>query len=192
MAATVAHEIRNPLGGIAGYAGMLERDLDSDDPNRRLVQKITEGVGRLNRIVVSLLNYTRPLRLNVHPVNLVELVEETTAFFSIDIERSREDIHIERRFPDGDLICRIDPEQLQQVILNLLQNAMQAMPKGGAIKVGLRTEGELGVLTISDTGVGMNDEVRERLMENFVPEPRGIISVKGQIEMQIWWLTDRI
>ena len=167
MAATVAHEIRNPLGGIAGYAGMLERDLDSDDPNRRLVQKITEGVGRLNRIVVSLLNYTRPLRLNVHPVNLVELVEETTAFFAIDIERSREDIHIERRFPDGDLICRIDPEQLQQVILNLLQNAMQAMPEGGAIEVGLRTEGELSVLTISDTGVGMNDEVREKLFTPF-------------------------
>ena len=59
MAATVAHEIRNPLGGIAGYAGMLERDLAADDPNRRLVYKITEGVGRLNRIVVSLLNYTR-------------------------------------------------------------------------------------------------------------------------------------
>ena len=167
MAATVAHEIRNPLGGIAGYAGMLERDLDSNDPNRRLVQKITEGVGRLNRIVVSLLNYTRPLRLNVHPVNLVELLEETTAFFAIDIERSREDIRIERDFPDGDLICRIDPEQLQQVILNLLQNAMQAMPDGGAIAVGLRVEESEGVLSIGDTGIGMADEVREKLFTPF-------------------------
>jgi PAS domain S-box-containing protein len=167
MAATVAHEIRNPLGGIAGYAGMLERDLDSDDPNRRLVQKITEGVGRLNRIVVSLLNYTRPLRLNVHPVNLVELLEETTAFFAIDIERSREDIRIERDFPDGDLICRIDPEQLQQVILNLLQNAMQAMPDGGAIAVGLRVEENQGVLSVGDTGIGMADEVREKLFTPF-------------------------
>lgn len=167
MAATVAHEIRNPLGGIAGYAGMLERDLDSDDPNRRLVQKITEGVGRLNRIVVSLLNYTRPLRLNVHPVNLVELLEETTAFFAIDIERSREDIRLERDFPDGDLICRIDPEQLQQVILNLLQNAMQAMPDGGAIAVGLRVEENQGVLSVGDTGIGMADEVREKLFTPF-------------------------
>ena len=167
MAATVAHEIRNPLGGIAGYAGMLERDLDSNDPNRRLVQKITEGVGRLNRIVVSLLNYTRPLRLNVHPVNLVELLEETTAFFAIDIERSREDIRLERDFPDGDLICRIDPEQLQQVILNLLQNAMQAMPDGGAIAVGLRVEENQGVLSVGDTGIGMADEVREKLFTPF-------------------------
>ncbi len=167
MAATVAHEIRNPLGGIAGYAGMLERDLAADDPNRRLVYKITEGVGRLNRIVVSLLNYTRPLSLNVHPVNLAELVEETTAFFAIDIERSREDIRIERDFPADELICRVDPEQLQQVILNLLQNAMQAMPEGGAIEVGLRAEGGTGVLIVGDTGVGMDDEVREKLFTPF-------------------------
>ena len=167
MAATVAHEIRNPLGGIAGYAGMLERDLASDDPNRRLVHKITEGVGRLNRIVVSLLNYTRPLQLNVHPVNLVELIEETTAFFAIDIERSREDIRIERNYPDGDLICRIDPEQLQQVILNLLQNAMQAMPAGGTIEIGLHAEENSSVLTVGDTGVGMDDEVREKLFTPF-------------------------
>ena len=167
MAATVAHEIRNPLGGIAGYAGMLERDLAADDPNRRLVHKITEGVGRLNRIVVSLLNYTRPLSLNVHPVNLAELVEETTAFFAIDIERSREDIRIERDFPADELICRVDPEQLQQVILNLLQNAMQAMPEGGTIEVGLRAEGNTGVLIVGDTGVGMDDEVREKLFTPF-------------------------
>ena len=167
MAATVAHEIRNPLGGIAGYAGMLERDLAADDPNRRLVHKITEGVGRLNRIVVSLLNYTRPLSLNVHPVNLAELVEETTAFFAIDIERSREDIRIERAFPADELICRVDPEQLQQVILNLLQNAMQAMPEGGAIEVGLRAEGNTGLLIVGDTGVGMDNEVREKLFTPF-------------------------
>ena len=167
MAATVAHEIRNPLGGIAGYAGMLERDLAAEHPNRRLVHKITEGVGRLNRIVVSLLNYTRPLRLNIHPVNLVELVEETTAFFAIDIERSREDIHIERDFTIGDLICRIDPEQLQQVVLNLLQNAMQSMPEGGTIDISLHSGENCGVLTVGDTGIGMDDEVREKLFTPF-------------------------
>ena len=167
MAATVAHEIRNPLGGIAGYAGMLERDLGSEDPNRRLVHKIIEGVARLNRIVSSLLTYTRPLRLNVYPVNLTELVEEATAFFAIDVERSREDIHIERRYADRELTCRIDPEQLQQVILNLLQNAMQAMPEGGTITVDVHAENSEGIFTISDTGVGMDDDVREKLFTPF-------------------------
>ena len=167
MAATVAHEIRNPLGGIAGYAGMRERDLGSEDPNRRLVHKIIEGVARLNRIVSSLLTYTRPLRLNIYPVNLTELVEEATAFFAIDVERSREDIHIERRYADRELTCRIDPEQLQQVILNLLQNAMQAMPEGGTISVDVHAGNSEGIFTISDTGIGMDNDVREKLFTPF-------------------------
>ena len=61
MAATVAHEIRNPLGGIGGFAGLLERDLEVDDPRRRLVKKVVEGVESLNRMVTNLLNYTRPI-----------------------------------------------------------------------------------------------------------------------------------
>jgi PAS domain S-box-containing protein len=167
MAATVAHEIRNPLGGIAGFAALLERDLETEDPRRRLVHKITEGVARLNRIVSSLLTYTRPLRLNVHPVNLVELVEEATAFFEIDLERHRKNIRIDRHYPDAGLVCRLDPEQLQQVILNLLQNATQAMPQGGTIGVRIYAERTQGVFCISDTGIGMDAEVRQKLFTPF-------------------------
>ncbi len=167
MAATVAHEIRNPLGGIAGYAGMLERDLSSEDPNRRLVHRIIEGVGRLNRIVSSLLTYTRPLRLNAYPVNLVELVEETTAFFEIDLERQRDDITVARSYENVALVCRLDPEQVQQVILNLLQNATQAMPEGGTLQIRVFSEGELGTFCISDTGIGMEIDVQEKLFTPF-------------------------
>ncbi len=167
MAATVAHEIRNPLGGIAGYAGMLERDLDGDDPNRRLVHRIIEGVGRLNRIVSSLLTYTRPLRLNAYPVNLVELVEETTAFFEIDLERQRDDIAVKRDYAAEPLVCRLDPEQLQQVILNLLQNATQAMPEGGTLHIRVFAEGDTGAFCIGDTGIGMEADVRDKLFTPF-------------------------
>ena len=167
MAATVAHEIRNPLGGIAGYAGMLERDLSSEDPNRRLVHRIIEGVGRLNRIVSSLLTYTRPLRLNAYPVNLVELVEETTAFFEIDLERQHNDITVVRSYENDALVCRLDPEQLQQVILNLLQNATQAMPEGGTLQIRVFSEGDLGTFCIGDTGIGMKTDVRDKLFTPF-------------------------
>ena len=171
MAATVAHEIRNPLGGIAGFATLLERDLAADDPRRRLARKITEGVARLNRIVSSLLSYTRPLTLNTRPVNIVEVVEEATAFFEIDLERRHENISLQRLYPALPLDCAIDPEQFQQVILNLLHNATQAMsPRGGTITIGLVTHTPDPAqirLTVRDQGMGMSSEVQQKLFTPF-------------------------
>jgi PAS domain S-box-containing protein len=167
MAATVAHEIRNPLGGIAGFAALLERDLEKEDPRRRLVQKITEGVARLNRIVTSLLSYTRPLNLNTHPVNLPALVEEVAAFWEIDLERGKSQIKIARRFPADELVCPIDPEQFQQVILNLLQNATQAMPQGGQIELEIVGDEQEALLHVHDHGIGMEADVLDKLFTPF-------------------------
>lgn len=171
MAATVAHEIRNPLGGIASFANLLERDLDVDDPSRRLVRKITEGVARLNRIVSSLLSYTRPLNLDTHEVDLSAVVEEATAFFELDLDRFGGNIRIERHFPGQPLNCEIDTEQFQQVILNLLLNATQAMRDGGAIRMEVFADDDAenphAVLCVHDTGIGIDEEIREKLFTPF-------------------------
>jgi signal transduction histidine kinase len=171
MSATVAHEIRNPLGGMAGFAALLERDLEEGDPRRRLAGKISEGIARLNRIVSSLLAYTRPLQLNPHPVDLVELVQGTASFFAVDPACTVAGITINCRHTSSDIVCNVDPEQFRQVILNLLQNATQAMPGGGVIDV------EVGVsptrdppramLRVCDGGVGMSSEVRQKLFTPF-------------------------
>ena len=170
MAATVAHEIRNPLGGIASFANLLERDLAAHDPSRRLVRKITEGVARLNRIVSSLLSYTRPLNLNTHSVDVAEVVEEAAAFFEIDTERTGGKIAIVRHFPEEPLVCHVDTEQFQQVILNLLLNATQAMPEGGDIDVEVfpisKSDGG-ATLCVRDHGVGIKEEFQEKLFTPF-------------------------
>ena len=171
MAATVAHEIRNPLGGMAGFAALLERDLEEDDPRRRLVRKISEGISRLNRIVSSLLTYTRPLELNVHPVDLVQLAQGTTAFFAVDPACVRAGVTINCRHDESGIVCNLDPEQFRQVLLNLLQNATQAMPAGGVIEVEVgvtRTpDPPQAVLRVRDSGVGMSEEVRQKLFTPF-------------------------
>ncbi len=171
MSATVAHEIRNPLGGIGGFADVLARKLEPDDPRRRLVVKITEGIDRLNSVVSNLLTYTRPAQLNLRPV---EVVEDCVGFFEIDVQR---DYTVEK------LPCQIDPEQVQQIVLNLLHNAVQAIPESGWVRIQVRSEDDaaglyeweetatpsspVAVLSIADSGIGMTKDIQAKLFRPF-------------------------
>ena len=169
MAATVAHEIRNPLGGIASFANLLERDLDAGDPNRRMVSKITEGVARLNRIVSSLLSYTRPLNLNTRKTDVREIVEEAASFFEVDPEGGSGETVIERSYPQTPLVVELDTEQVHQVVLNLLLNAAQAMPDGGVVRIEVLREADAAEtqIRIRDEGPGIDAAVREKLFTPF-------------------------
>ena len=178
MAATVAHEIRNPLGGIGGFAGLLARDLNVDDPRRRLVKKVIEGVESLNRMVTNLLNYTRPLQLNKRPVDLVQVVEDSIGFFEVDAGNRRENVELKRKYASSEISCNVDPEQIQQIMLNLLHNAVQAMPSGGRVMIGVsEVEGSIDsrteldapcvALSVSDSGTGMSEEVKSKLFMPF-------------------------
>ncbi len=178
MSATVAHEIRNPLGGIGGFAEVLSRKLEHEDPRRELVTRIVEGIDRLNGVVSNLLNYTRPTQLTTRPVNFVEVIEDCLGFFEIDAGARAEEIEIQRRYEAEEVTCDVDPEQIQQIVLNLLHNAVQAIPGDGWIRTEIQTrqEGEpvedgieppYLVFTVADSGSGMNEEIRSKLFRPF-------------------------
>ncbi|MCK4224355.1 MAG: PAS domain S-box protein [candidate division Zixibacteria bacterium] len=183
MAATVAHEVKNPLGGIRGFADLLDRDLEEGDPRKKSVEKIMEGIETLDKIVLGLLNYTKPIKLDLHQVEFISFMDEVIKFFEIDLEREKKKIDIVRKYPERTLLCRIDPEQFRQVILNLLHNATQAMPHGGRIMVQVNEEREGRgtpqnslrihpeakkiVLKISDTGTGMSKATLDKLFTPF-------------------------
>jgi PAS domain S-box-containing protein len=167
MAATVAHEVKNPLGGIRGFADLLDRDLEEKDPRKKSVQKILEGVETLDKIVLSLLNYTKPIKLDSHQIEFINFIDEVIKFFEIDLGREKKKIQINRKYPEKTLLCRIDPEQFRQVILNLLHNATQAMPHGGTIGVEVNEEKKGVVLEISDTGIGMSKATLDKLFTPF-------------------------
>jgi PAS domain S-box-containing protein len=184
MAAVVVHEVKNPLGGIKGFAELLERDLDEGDPKRRSVKKILEGVEMLDRIVKSLLDYTKPVKLQPHKVEMTKFLDETINFIQMDGTHERTDIHIVKRYQSDDLCCNLDDEQFRQILLNLLHNAMQAMPGGGQLTVDLGQESgnldpadkgmpEKMVLRISDTGVGMSPDVLKKLFTPFFTTKEG-------------------
>lgn len=136
MAATVAHEIRNPLGGIEGFASLLSRDFDEDDPRSRLVKKILEGARSLNRVVNELLVFTRPIKLDFRKVELIHVVDGAISFLTEDIKRPG--IRLYKRFGSKELTVWGDDEQLQRAILNIIINAVQAMPQGGTLSVSCR------------------------------------------------------
>jgi PAS domain S-box-containing protein len=156
MAATVAHEIRNPLGGIGGYAGLLARGIPQEDPKRKLVNQIIQGVASLNNIVTNLLSYTRKTNLQTVRLDLCDWIESVLAHAEIEVEKEQKPIVIQREFAVASAWVEIDPERFQQVVLNLLFNAIQAIEAEGWVKVGIKISDDQVQLSISDNGNGMS------------------------------------
>jgi PAS domain S-box-containing protein len=162
MAATVAHEIRNPLGGIRGFAALLERDIDPSDDRARLVQKILVGTRELDRVVTDLLEYTRPLELDIRPVSCAELV--TSALGYLDINGQEIDIV---NTVKEDLTVTVDAGKTRQVLLNILLNAVQSVDSTGAVTISAETTETHATISITDTGCGILEEDLVRVFSPF-------------------------
>lgn len=162
MSATVAHEIRNPLGAMGMWAALLERDLGGEDPRRVTVGKIIEGLARLNKIVSNLLVFTRPVKAELRKVDLVATVNEMVDFVKIEIERLGQDVTISEVYPSFPVFAVADPEKIGQIILNLCLNSIQAMQgAGGALQIEISlTTGAYVVIAVNDNGCGIpRDEI---------------------------------
>ena len=162
MAATVAHEIRNPLGGIRGFAALLARDIDEEDPRARLVEKVLAGAKALERVVTDLLEFTRPLQLRMQPTPLREIVG--SAFTYVDCGARA--ITVENEVDSGASVMA-DRDKLRQVLLNLIINAVQSIENEGRVRV-VSSIGDGWVeLCISDSGCGMTDRQLEQIFSPF-------------------------
>lgn len=151
MAATVAHEIRNPLGGIRGFAALLARDIPAGDPRARLVEKILVGAASLNRVVDELLEYTRPVEIRLRAVDCAELVSAALAYLDLD----GRPVAIHNNVAPG-LIVRADPDKMRQVLLNVLLNAVQSIEGSGSVWIDAAMDADWAALCIRDSGCGMD------------------------------------
>lgn len=143
MAATVAHEIRNPLGGIAGYATLLLKDMGADDPRRRQVMSIVDGAERLEGLVTGLLLLARQEPQAAESGNLNELLEDLCLYAAEEIHRAGVGVRVDFRPLPRPAPIRLDRRRLPLLFQNLFRNAVAHQPDGGEIVVRL-TERTIG------------------------------------------------
>jgi two-component system NtrC family sensor kinase len=172
LAATVAHELNNPLGGILNYAKLVERvvrDELLDDAGKqevlRYVSAIQQESRRSGDIVRNLLLFARPSQARFAPVKLGPIIDR-----SLLLVRHRMDmasIECDYRPPSDDdqLIC--DPDQIQQVLVALLVNAIEAIEEGGKLQLSLTSTADMIQLLVSDSGIGIPEDVIGHIFEPF-------------------------
>jgi PAS domain S-box-containing protein len=170
MSATVAHEIRNPLGAMGVWAGLLERDLGTDDPRRKTLGKIIEGLSKLNKIVSNLLVYTRPVKAEFRKIPIEMILSEIVDFVEIEIDRIGQCIKVVKKMRECSTFILADPEKLSQVVMNLCLNAIQAMPEGGELTITVDNDAQNRdyiLFSISDTGIGIEKSALSKIFDPF-------------------------
>jgi two-component system NtrC family sensor kinase len=165
LAAGLAHEIRNPLAGIAGVIEIVSRDLPPDSAARSVIKDAKEEAIQINRILTDLLETARPKPPQFQVKALALTIDHAVAFARQ--QAITKGIRIE--FDPGERIEPVDhdPNQMNQVLLNLLLNAIQAMDKPGVIHVSLDRDKESAIITVADEGKGIAPEILPNIFRPF-------------------------
>lgn len=178
LAGGIAHDFNNILTAIIGYASIILEDLKKDDPVAFRVSHILGAAEKGANLVQNLLTFSRKQITNPRPVDLNEIIR---GIYNLLKRLVKENIELKTILPD-ELIIKADAGQIEQVLMNLVTNARDAMPYGGVITIrtgkitiddlfikshGFGQVGEYAVLSVSDTGIGMDEKTKERIFEPF-------------------------
>ena len=159
LAGMVGHDLRNPLTSIAGATYYLKKRLNQtvDGKIMEMLELIEKNIGYSNKIINDLLDYSREIKLDITETSPKALVEE--ALTSVEIPSNVHVVKIVHNSPK----IRVDFEKVKRVLINLIRNAVDAMPKGGTLTIKCRKKGERVEFAVSDTGVGMSEGVLKKL-----------------------------
>ncbi|EEF24597.1 two component histidine kinase, putative [Ricinus communis] len=165
-AAVIAHEIRNPLGIIKTSSQLVAQRTYLAPPDERLLGFVLDEVGRIDRLVTEVLDYVRPNRPTMRLALLDGIVRKAIDFMMPELEKRNITANVELA---DHIAVDADADQIHQVIINLVLNAMEAMPEGGALTVKVEADQETteAVLTVADTGIGMEPDVVHRMFDPF-------------------------
>ena len=174
MAAAIAHEIRNPLASIAGSVKLFSGMANLNPDEQRLLGIVLKESERLNATITDFLLYARDKLYKFEIVNLTELLEETLTLLQ-NHPAFDDRYQIEKQFPPEPVFASVDPDRMRQVFWNLGDNALKAMPNGGAVSVTVRADGGRVEILFRDTGIGLTPQQAEKVFEPFQSDfERGI------------------
>ena len=169
----IAHEVKNPLNAMVIHLEILRSKLESGNGDARPQLEILDAeIKRLDRVVQTFLNFTRPLEVRLEPVDLNSVVSQVVALASTAAQDSG--ITISREIAGGALVAKCDTDLLKQALLNIIINGCQAMPEGGPLKVATSREPDgSALITVADRGVGIAPEGRDRIFNLYYTTKNG-------------------
>jgi hypothetical protein len=165
VAAKVTHEIRNPMVVIGGFARRILRKDHDGELNRNYVKIIVEEIGRMENILTDVLYFAKPAVPKCNTVDLNRIIRSTLEVLVLEIEEHN--INVEEHIDPNLPMLFLDENQIRRVLMNLIRNAIQAMPDGGTITISTVQEGQWAIIETADTGVGISDDDMDKLFDAF-------------------------
>jgi PAS domain S-box-containing protein len=166
----VAHEIKNPLNAMALHLELLRSQV-TDTRALPSLDVIGREIFRLDRVVKTFLDFTRPVDLRPREVDLQRLLEEVVALVRPDAENRR--VVVEPPQNVGSAMILADPDLIKQAVLNVVVNGVESMPEGGRLRVALERSGSQFVVTVADTGTGIPAHLREKVFQLYFSTKHG-------------------
>lgn len=183
LSVAMAHEIKNPLGSIMGSIEILESAVPAEDEKREFVTIIKKEIGRLSEIVTRQLDLVRPARSERVPQDVGEIVRSV-----VDLTRHEadsRDVRITLTAPERPAVAIVDGQQVRQVVLNLVINAIQALESGGEVRLTVEADDERVRVRVEDDGPGIPTEEPQRIFEPFFTTRPGGTGLGLSIAFQI-------
>ncbi len=167
VAAQVAHEVKNPLAGLRLYSLHLKNKVAGklSDAEMDIINKIADGIGRLTETTEQILSFARPISMNLTRLNLNQVVSDTAQL--LDPQSAANSITVKLELAEPAPAGLLDEASIHAALMNLMLNAIQAMPAGGTLTVTTQMREDTLLVTIRDTGKGMNAEQIENVFEPF-------------------------
>jgi len=160
----VGHEVKNPINAIVVHLELLKNKLGDANPQAgRHLEVIDAEIHRLDRVVQTLVDFSRPVELQLREQDLRQVIGDVLALAQEEL--STRNVTLETAMASNPLIANVDADLLKQAVLNVIQNGAQAMPEGGRLRVILEENRKIAVLRIADEGMGIPDDIREKIFD---------------------------